>query len=225
MGRAIPCLIRIVAACPRLRLIRVCASYNKTFPEHEAFTLIQPRRRDPCSQDWPGTPQANGRSGCPWPPVRSLAAPCGPTVRPVGRDARSRPATAARWRPSFRSDLPGPSGAPRPLRPTPPADPSGRPLRPTPRASALPSPDMQTHRWPPDGQSVPPGQRCDLPDSPPSQESFNGPRSRSRPRRHRCSGSHSPLCCPRGGCPRRAPPGRVKGGSRGATPLAPRQRR
>jgi hypothetical protein len=54
MGLALPCLIRIVAACPRSRLIRVCASHNKTFPGREAFILIQPGRRDPCSQDWPG---------------------------------------------------------------------------------------------------------------------------------------------------------------------------
>jgi hypothetical protein len=54
MGRALPCLIRIVAACPRLRLIRVCASHNKTFPGRGTFILIQPGRRDPCSQDWPG---------------------------------------------------------------------------------------------------------------------------------------------------------------------------
>jgi hypothetical protein len=54
MGRALPCLIRIVAACPRLRLIRVCASHNKTFPGRGAFILIQPGRRDPCSQDWSG---------------------------------------------------------------------------------------------------------------------------------------------------------------------------
>jgi hypothetical protein len=54
MGRARPCLIRIVAACPRSRLIRVCASHNKTFPGRGAFILIQPGRRGPCSQDWPG---------------------------------------------------------------------------------------------------------------------------------------------------------------------------
>jgi hypothetical protein len=54
MGRALPCLIRIVAACPRSRSIRVCASHNKTFPGREAFILIQPGRRDPCSRDWPG---------------------------------------------------------------------------------------------------------------------------------------------------------------------------
>jgi hypothetical protein len=54
MGLALPCLIRIVAACPRSRLIRVCASHNKTFPGRGAFILIQPGRRDPCSQDWPG---------------------------------------------------------------------------------------------------------------------------------------------------------------------------
>ena len=83
MGRAIPCLIRIVAACPRLRLIRVCASYTKTFPEHEAFILIQPRRRDPCSQDWPGY-AASERPF--WMP---LAAP--PDDRPVRPTIRRRP--------------------------------------------------------------------------------------------------------------------------------------
>ena len=55
MGRrALPCLLRIVAACPRSRLMRVCASHNKTFPGHGSFILIQPPGRDPCSHDHAG---------------------------------------------------------------------------------------------------------------------------------------------------------------------------
>jgi hypothetical protein len=71
MGRAIRCLIRMVAAWPRLRLIRVCASSNKTFPEHEAFILINPVGETHVPRTAPGTPQANGRCDAPAaPPVR-----------------------------------------------------------------------------------------------------------------------------------------------------------
>ena len=87
MGLALPCLIRIVAACPRSRLIRVCASHNKTFPGREAFILIQPGRRDPCSQDWPGY------AGSERPFWVSLAGASGRRSGPVGRDTRSHPAT------------------------------------------------------------------------------------------------------------------------------------
>jgi len=90
MGLALPCLIRIVAACPRSRLIRVCASHNKTFPGREAFILIQPGRRDPCSQDWPGY------AGSERPFWVSLAGASGRRPGPVGRDTRSRPAPSAR---------------------------------------------------------------------------------------------------------------------------------
>ena len=77
MGYAIPCLIRIVAACPRLRLIRVCASYDKTFPGHEAFTSSNPVDEAHVPRTGPGTPQANGHLWSPWtaPPGRRLAHP------------------------------------------------------------------------------------------------------------------------------------------------------
>ncbi len=75
MGRAIRCLIRMVAAWPRLRFIRVCASYNKTFPEHEAFILINPVGETHVPRTAPGTPQANGRCDAPGRPVRPAAGP------------------------------------------------------------------------------------------------------------------------------------------------------
>jgi hypothetical protein len=119
MGRALPCLIRIVAACPRSRSIRVCASHNKTFPGREAFILIQPGRRDPCSRDWPGYAASErpfwmplaGASGR-WPvPSGGYPVPCRLFRR---GDTRSRAATAARRQAPGRS-YPGPLRLPGPV--------------------------------------------------------------------------------------------------------------
>ena len=132
MGRALPCLIRIVAACPRSRLIRVCASHNKTFPAREPFILIQPGRRDPCSQDWPGyaaserpfwmplagasgrRPVPSGGTPGPVPPVPSGGTP-GPWPR---QPSGSRlPAAGSRPKLSPRTlRLPGPFASRTPAR-------------------------------------------------------------------------------------------------------------
>ena len=92
MGRALPCLIRIVAACPRSRLIRVCASHNKTFPGHEAFILIKPGRRDPCSQDSARVRRklAAGRPKEPKDPQEPAGAPRRRSQRYDGTDRQCR---------------------------------------------------------------------------------------------------------------------------------------
>ena len=174
MGRARPCLIRIVAACPRLRLIRVCASHNKTFPGREAFILIQPGRRDPCSQDWPGYAAserpflmslagASGRRSVlsggtpgPVPPGRRVR----PTVRscPAGHPVPSRlsggtPGPVPRVRPGGR--LPAEAISPDP--PSPPGPPSPRPC-PSSKRTAGPRTGKRTV-GPRTVQSG--GQRCD----------------------------------------------------------------
>ena len=189
MGRALPCLIRIVAACPRSRLIRVCASHIKTFPGREAFILIQPGRRDPCSQDWPGYAASErpfwmslaGASAC-------RAVPSGgPAGGPAGRDTRSRPATAARRRAPGRSYLPGPL--------------SLRTLR-----------AKQANRGSPDRQRVPgqtnaplapgltvrgPTVRSGGPAAAAVARASRVQEGRGRPAQTmRCSGSRSPQCCP-----------------------------
>jgi hypothetical protein len=164
MGRAIPCLIRIVAVCPRPRLLRVCASHNKTFPAHEAFILSNRVDESHVPRTAPGTPEANGRSPEPrarlWPPRPAgeadvlpgqdvtLSRQAVPSSCPAGQDVtRGRagqgvrlPGTAACRLPAMRAISPGLS------------EPSRR---------VAGSPDKQTHRWPLDGQSAPPGQRCD----------------------------------------------------------------
>jgi hypothetical protein len=191
MGRALPCLIRIVAACPRSRLIRVCASHNKTFPGREAFILIQPGRRDPCSPDWPGY-AASER-----PFWMSLAGASGRRSVPSGRDTRSRPATAARrWAPG-RSYLPVPSVCPGPS-----------------VSSALcakqanhGSPDRQTHRWPPDGSVRGPTVRSGGPAAAAVARASRGPRG-SGPTRADNALLWKSLATvlPIGGCRRGRPP-------------------
>ena len=174
MGRAIPCLIRIVAECPRPCLIRVCASHNKTFPGHEAFILINPVDEAHVPRTAPGTPQANGRHGYPWPPVRPTGCPVGRDARVPSRDRRP-PAAHAREAVSPNPEAVSPTNpeavtptnpeavSPTLRAPRPSARSSGRDAKQGPRREAGASrvPDKQTHRWPPDGQSVSPGQRCD----------------------------------------------------------------
>jgi len=214
MGRALPCLIRIVAACPRSRLIRVCASHNKTFPAHKPFILIQPGRRDPCSQDWPGYAASErpfwmplaGASGR-WPvpsggDARSRAA-C-----PVGRDTRSLAATAARQQ-APGSRLPAEAISPDPLSPRtlclpgPFVSPDPSPPGPLRAGQAnRGSPDRQTHRWPPDDSVRGPAVRSGRPaaGARASRDPSGSKRvqaGRGRPAQTtRCSGSRSPQCCP-----------------------------
>ena len=223
MGRAIPCLIRIVAACPRPRLLRVCASHNKTFPGHEAFTLINPVDETRVPRTGPGTPQANGRAGCPWRPVRPAVCPVGREPGPVRRPPRglrrknSRPRTpeAVSPNPSGRSRhvagpgrsrarraVPGEAGAPRvPGK-------ANAPLVPG-KANAPLVPGKANAPLPPDGKSVPPGQRCDLA-GPAAAARAPHRKSSEEPgpirARHRCSGSRSPQCCPPGDDPLAPPP-------------------
>jgi len=124
MGRAIRCLIRMVAAWPRLRLIRVCASYNKTFPEHEAFILINPVGETHVPRTAPGTPEANGRPGCPRPPR-----PSGGRFRPTSPRTSKRTVDPRTVSPSS-----GPTVR------------SGRPRRRHKRASRGPGRSAQTRR-------------------------------------------------------------------------------
>jgi hypothetical protein len=209
MGRAIPCLIRIVAACPRLRLIRVCASYNKTFPEHEAFISSNPVDETHVPRTGLGTPQANGRSGC-LEPRRAADGPSCQAERSVSsRDGR-------RWRPSFRSYLP------RALR-APPSPPGQRTAVPG-YANAPLAPGWSVR---PSGPTVRSSQTRRR-----HQRASRGPGGRSRPCGPRCSGSQSPALGVTRHCaahteaaPRGRPPGRVKGGPLGGDSLAPRQRR
>src|SRR5580704_279689 len=58
--QALPCLLRIVAACPPSRLMRVCVTYTKTFPGHgrsPTSNLLDDTRVPVIT---PGTPEANG---------------------------------------------------------------------------------------------------------------------------------------------------------------------
>src|ERR1700730_6362360 len=59
MDQALPCLLRIVAACPPSRLMRVCVTYIKTFPGHgrSPTSNLLDETRVPVIT--PGTPEAN----------------------------------------------------------------------------------------------------------------------------------------------------------------------
>ena len=61
MGRALPCLLRIVAACPRSRLMRVCASLPRRSLDPGRSPTSNPVEEVHVPPAGPGTPQANGR--------------------------------------------------------------------------------------------------------------------------------------------------------------------
>src|ERR1700693_3837203 len=59
--RALPCLLRIVAACPPSRLMRVCVTYTKTFPGHGRSPTSNLLDEMHVPVTTPGTPEASGR--------------------------------------------------------------------------------------------------------------------------------------------------------------------
>src|SRR5207245_487116 len=88
MGRALPCLLRIVAACPRSRLMRVCASHTSRSLDTGRSSSSNPLDEAHVPSTAAGTPQANGLSrrppdrpvmlgAPPRRPARPLAAPPG----------------------------------------------------------------------------------------------------------------------------------------------------
>src|SRR5260370_764193 len=64
-GQALPCLLRIVAACPPSRLMRVCVTYTKTLPD-PASALPRPRAdlRTALTAGTSALPAAPSRSTC-----------------------------------------------------------------------------------------------------------------------------------------------------------------
>src|SRR5271169_4308179 len=58
--QALPCLLRIVAACPPSRFMRVCATYTKTFPGHGRSPTSNLLDETCVPVITPGTPEANG---------------------------------------------------------------------------------------------------------------------------------------------------------------------